>query len=222
MQNFEINYPSVHLFESFPHQKIDTFVLPTNKALYRSHNANYGWLFYDEADGGRFNGYVSNTLPDELKDYNFIAFGGCYIAATLEGALSESIFRNIHMSKNDFIEYNLLKNRRMTEIVIPDGTDLILVDMTSQKTRTQLGLDIQIFSTPNYEVCFGWAHLIYAKGYDGIRYRSRNSEHECYVIFPTDKLDIDFGESIGLLNSERFLVEIDAFAERLGFVVERQ
>lgn len=220
MQDFEIKYPTINLFERFPHQEIDTFVLPTDCELYRSHNANYGWLFYDESDGGRFNGHVPNSLPNELKDFNFSTFGGCYIASTPQGAISESIFRNAHMNKNMFIERSLLESRRMTEIVIPEGVEIKLVDLTSHKTRIQLGLDTQIFSTPNYDVCFGWSQLIFAKGYDGIKYRGRNFEDDCYVIFPSDKLDVDFGDSVGLLSSERFLPEIKAFAQQLGMVVE--
>lgn len=221
MQDFEIKYPTVDLFEAFPHQKIDTFLLPTDCELYRSHSAKFDWLFYDESDGGRFNGHVSDSLPDELKVFDFTAFGGCYIAATLQGAISESIFRNVHMNENKFIENSFLQSRRMTEIVVPDDIEMVLVDMTSEKTRTQLGLDTQIFSTPNYDICFGWAHLIFSKGYDGIKYRGRNFEHDCYVIFPRDKLDLDYGDSIGLLNSDRFMPEVETFAKKLGVEVER-
>lgn len=220
MQDFEIKYPVVSLFETFPHEKIDTVVLPTECELFRSHNSNYDWLFYDESDGGRFNGHIPDSLPDELTIFPFITFGGCYIAATPEGAISESTFRNIHMNEKKFIEYSWLQSRRITEIVIPDGVNIKLVDMTSQKTRTQLGVDTQIFNTPHYDVCFGWAQLIYANGYDGIKYRGRNFEHDCYVVFPTGKLHIDHGDSVGLLTSERFIPKVKAFADRIGVEVE--
>lgn len=108
----------------------------------------------------------------------------------------------------------------MTEIFIPEGASLKLVDVTSAKTRTHLGFDTQIYSTPNYEACFAWAHLFRIAGYAGIKYRSRNLYDTCYVLFSTDVIYEDCGDSIGLLDSDRFLEEVEEIAARLGVLLE--
>ncbi|MBG0760655.1 hypothetical protein BOO22_14670 [Vibrio cidicii] len=220
MQDFSIGFPAVSLFENFPHDKIDFIEIDQDKPLYRSHNSKFSWLFFDESNEGRFNGYIPDNVPKAIKEHLIEPFGGCYVAGSSIGAISESIFRNIHQVEKKFIERSLLSSRRMSKIFMPDGVCLKLVDLTSGRTRTQLGLDTQIFSTPDYDVCFVWAHLFRLKGYDGIKYRGRNLEYECYVLFTNDILEEDFGESLGLLDSECILCEVQAIAAGLGVFVE--
>lgn len=221
MQNFQIDFPPVTLFEDFPHNKIDVVELGPQQSLFRSHNYQYPWLFFDDSDRGRFNGFIPGNVPAAIRGYILKAFGGCYVSNSSEGAISESIFRNIHQNEDKFIERSLLSSRRMTEIFIPDGVSLKLVDVTSAKTRTQLGIDTQIFSTPDYDTCFVWAHLFRLMGYDGIKYKGRNLEYDCYVLFTNDEIEEDFGDSVGLLDSEYLLPIVERIAEGLGVHVEQ-
>ena len=220
-QDFKLSYPRIELLnDNELIRKLKHQTLKEGDLLYRVIHKRNGWDFYDCGLFGRFNGCLPNNAPVEFKHDELLAFGTCYLSADIRGALGESIFRNAHLNKLFFVSKAQQLTRKVIEVEIPMGVELKFIDLTVLSNRQKLGLDTQIFSTADYDICFAWAQIFNIMGFDGVKYSGRNSESECYALFEKSRLDIDTGEDIGLISSDRVLPDLLALANLLDVPVE--
>ncbi|AZZ98738.1 RES domain-containing protein [Pseudoalteromonas sp. R3] len=220
-QEFKLSYPRIELLAELELiSKLEYEEKGPGELFYRIHNKDYGWDFYDKGLYGRFNGVVPVGAPPEFAHGGIKAFGTCYLSGTIEGALSESIFRNAHLTPDFFVPQKLLSSKRAVEVEVPQGTFIKFIDLTNAKTRRLLGIDTQVFSTADYDVCFAWAQMFNLMGFDGVKYTGRNYQATCYALFEKSRLDIDDGEDIGFISGDTVRPHLLELASELGVFVE--
>jgi len=226
----ELKYPRIEILTKYKKSNFDIFYLDDSTKMYRIHNSAYGWLFYDSGAGGRFNGNIpkfsqkflnSNLDVKNFMEQNLTGFGTCYLAADINGALSESVFRSMEEIDNFFISKDVLINKKGVEVLLPEKKRLELVDLTSYRNRALLKIDVRIFSHENYSKCHLWAHLFYILGFDGICYEGRNNGDKCFAIFDKNQLHIDDGEDLGLLGDSFLFPNLELLAKNLEILIDK-
>lgn len=148
------------------------------------------WAYFDAGTDGRFNGHNPTPPPD--------SFGTLYAAESIEGALSESIFRRGKSGAKKTVSECELTNKWLVKFF--PRKSLKIADLTVEFTRNLLCIDKQIFTTSRYQVCHKYSHYLRDLGFDGIHYESRNSDHRCYALFEGATSEKD-GEVLGSLRN---------------------
>ncbi|WP_282109229.1 RES domain-containing protein [Shewanella algicola] len=217
MQDFQLKKPDLLLFTDFPHDKVMFKTLSETAIMYRCYSATHEWMYYDSGPDGRFNGDIPSLFIELAESMNLTCFGTCYLSSTIEGALSESIFRN----SPPFIEKSLLTSKKIVQVQLSENTTLKFINLGDAATRYALGIDTQIFSTPDYGVSIMWAHLFRQQGYNGIRYEGRNGQEICYALFDGSSVVLDDGEDMGVIGGDFLMPRLETYAAKLNVPIER-